>query len=264
MNQLEQMNQKLFEAQLLERELMRDLTDAELMIVFEHGKDYFITEYLGMDESEYKGLLKITQLISAYCTKTYEEYEAVLNEGDLDIPLVALKTIVNDLEGHIPCANPHYPKKLKDARGKGAVTCSVSKMPEGEPAKPFDFSDMGTPEDPLQQMIEDLFTDENRFWFNRYMALIGSVEQIANSISQEDLARVMKTPHLFFASIIDFIKDKVVDEYCNLLLKEKGVPYILEDEIVDEVVEKLWKSNDNITIRTWSTKTPHMTEIVVK
>ena len=55
---------------MLERELMRDLTDAELMIVFEHGKDYFITEYLGMDESEYKGLLKITQLISAYCTKT--------------------------------------------------------------------------------------------------------------------------------------------------------------------------------------------------
>ena len=35
MNQLEQMNQKLFEAQLLERELMRDLTDQELMIVFE-------------------------------------------------------------------------------------------------------------------------------------------------------------------------------------------------------------------------------------
>lgn len=263
MNQLEQMNQKLFEAQLLERELMRDLTDEELMIVFEYGKDYFITEYLGMSEPEYKGLLKITQLISAYCTKTYDEYEAVLNEGDLDIPLAALKTIVNDLEGHIPCTNPYYPNKLKDARGKGAVTCSVSKMPEGEPAKPFDFSDL-TPIDPLQQMIEDLFTDENRFWFNRYMALVGSVEQIANSLSQEDLSRVMKTPHLFFASIIDFIKDKVVDEYYNLLLEDRGVPYILEDEIVDEVVEKLWKSNDNITIRTWSTETPHMTEIVVK
>lgn len=263
MNQLEQMNQKLFEAQLLERELMRDLTDAELMIVFEYGKDYFITEYLGMSESEYKGLLKITQLISAYCTKTYDEYEAVLNEGDLDIPFAALKTIVNDLEGRIPCTNPHYPKKLKDARGKGAVTCSVSKIPEGESVKPFDFSDL-TPIDPLQQMIEDLFTDENRFWFNRYMALVGSVEQIANSLSQEDLERVIKTPHLFFASIIDFIKDKVVDEYYNLLLKEKGVPYILEDEIVDEVVEKLWQSNDNIIIRTWSTNTPHMTEIVVK
>ena len=242
---------------------MRYLTDEELMIVFEHGKDYFITEYLGMDEAEYKGLLKITQLISAYCTKTYDEYEAVLDEGDLDIPLAALKTIVNDLEGHIPCSNPYYPKKLKDARGKGAVTCSVSKMPEGEHAKPFDFSDL-TPIDPLQQMIEDLFTDENRFWFNRYMALIGSVEQIANSRSQEDLERVIKTPHLFFASIIDFMKDKVVDEYYNLLLKDRGVPYILEDEIVDEVVEKLWESNDNITIKTWSTKTPHMTEIVVK
>lgn len=264
MNQLEQMNQKLFEAQLLERELMRDLTDEELMIVFEHGKDYFITEYLGMDEAEYKGLLKITQLISAYCTKTYDEYEAVLNSGDLNIPLAALKTIVNDLEDHIPCSDPYCSDKLQEAKCRGEITCSVSKMPEGEPAKPFDFSDMETPEDPLQQMIEDLFTDENRFWFNRYMALIGSVEQIACSLSQEDLARVIKTPHLFFASIIDFIKDKVVDEYYNLLLKEKGVPYILEDEIVDEVVEKLWKSNDNITIRTWSTETPHMTEIVVK
>lgn len=263
MNQLEQMNQKLFEAQLLERELMRDLTDAELMIVFEYGKDYFITEYLGMSESEYKGLLKITQLISAYCTKTYDEYEAVLNEGDLDIPLAALKTIVHDLEDRIPCSNPYYPEKLQEAKCKGEVTCSVSKMPEGESVKPFDFSDL-TPIDPLQQMIEDLFTDENRFWFNRYMALVGSVEQIANSLSQEDLERVIKTPHLFFASIIDFIKDKVVDEYYNLLLKEKGVPYILEDEIVDEIVEQLWKKNTNIVIMTRNTNNPNMTEIVVK
>lgn len=263
MNQLEQMNQKLFEAQLLERELMRDLTDAELMIVFEYGKDYFITEYLGMSESEYKGLLKITQLISAYCTKTYDEYEAVLNEGDLDIPLAALKTIVHDLEDRIPCSNPYYPEKLQEAKCKGEVTCSVSKMPEGESVKPFDFSDL-TPIDPLQQMIEDLFTDENRFWFSRYMALVGSVEQIAHSLSQEDLERVIKTPHLFFASIIDFIKDKVVDEYYNLLLKEKGVPYILEDEIVDEIVEQLWKKNTNIVIMTRNTNNPNMTEIVVK
>jgi hypothetical protein len=136
-------------------------------------------------------------------------------------------------------------------------------MPEGESVKPFDFSDL-TPIDPLQQMIEDLFTDENRFWFNRYMALVGSVEQIANSLSQEDLERVIKTPHLFFASIIDFIKDKVVDEYYNLLLKEKGVPYILEDEIVDEIVEQLWKKNTNIVIMTRNTNNPNMTEIVVK
>lgn len=263
MNQLEQMNQKLFEAQLLERELMRDLTDQELMIVFEHGKDYFITEYLGMDEAEYKGLLKITQLISAYCTKTYDEYEAVLNSGDLNIPLEALKTIVNDLESHIPCSNPYCPDKLQKAKCKGEVTCSVSKMPEGESVEPFDFSDM-IPVNPLQQMIGDLFTDENRFWFERYMTLIGSVDPIANSLSQEDLAKVIKTPHLFFASIIDFIKDKVVDEYYNLLLKEKGVPYILEEEIVDEIVEQLWKKNTNIVIMTRNTNNPNMTEIVVK
>ena len=205
---------------------MRDLTDAELMIVFEHGKNYFITEYLGMDEAEYKGLLKITQLISAYCTKTYDEYEVVLNSGDLDIPLAALKTIVNDLENHVPCSNPYCQDKLQEAKYKGEVTCSVSKMPEGEPVGSFDFTDI-TPEDTLQRMIENLFTDENRFWFDRYMTLVGSVEQIANSLSQEDLTRVIKTPHLFFASLIDFIKDKVVDEYHSLLLKEKGVPYII-------------------------------------
>lgn len=262
MNQLEQMNQKLFEAQLLERELMRDLTDQELMIVFEYGKEYFLTNYLGMNEAEYQGLIKITQLISAYCTKTYDDYEAVLNSGDLDIPLAALETIVNDLKEHCLCTNP-YAEKVQSAIKSGDVTCSVSKLPDGESVKPFDFGDM-TPIDPLQKMIEDLFTDENRFWFGRYMALVGSVEQIANSLSQEDLERVIKTPHLFFASIIDFIKDKVVDEYCRILLKDKGVPYILEEEIVDEIVEQLWKKNTNIVIMTRNTNNPNMTEIVVK
>lgn len=262
MNQLEQMNQKLFEAQLLERELMRDLTDQELMIVFEEGKDYFITQYLGMNAEEYEGLKVITKLISAYCTKTYDDYEEVLRTENLGIPLSALESIVNDIKDRMPCSNP-FCEKVTEAIEKGEATCSVSKMPEGESGTPFDFSDM-VPVNPLRETIESLFTDENHFWFDRYMSLGGSIENITTSLSQEDLAKVIKTPHLFFASIIDFIKDKVVDEYYKLLLKDKGAPYIIEDEIVDEVVEKLWQNNNNITIRTWSTKTPHMTEIVVK
>lgn len=262
MNQLEQMNQKLFEAQLLERELMRDLTDQELMIVFEEGKDYFITQYLGMNAEEYEGLKVITRLISAYCTKTYDDYEEVLRTENLDIPLAALETIVNDIRDRKPCSNP-FCERVTEAIKKGEATCSVSKIPEGETVSPFDFSDM-IPVNPLHSMIEDLFTEENRFWFDRYIALVGSVDPIATSLNPDDLAKVVHNPHLFFASIIDFIKDKVVDEYCNLLLESKGVPYILEQEIIDEIVEQLWKKNTNIVIMTRDTNNPNMTEIVVK
>lgn len=266
MNQLEQMNEKLFEAQLLERELMRDLTDQELMIVFEHGKDYFIYEYLGMSENEYKGLKKITELISTYCTKTYDDYDRVLNSEGLEIPFAALETIVNDLKERI---KPQKPAKVVHAQNRGEVTCSVSKMPEGDRVQAFDLDRQLIPVDPIAELhnqIEAIFNKDNRFWFDRYINIMGSVEPLAKNILKlkHDFEKIIADPDSLFAAVIDDIKDEVVAQYCRILLEDRGAEYLLEKELVDEIVDALWKASDNIRISTKTSFEPGMCVIVVK
>lgn len=269
MNQLEQMNEKLFEAQLLERELMRDLTDQELMIVFENGKDYFIYDYLGMSEDEYKGMKKLTELLSAYCTQTYDEYENVLYSGDLMLPLAALETIVNDIKAReqskVTCKN----SKITEAKNKGELTCSVSKIPEGDQAQLYDLDEQMCCMDPIMDLhnqIEALFTDENKFWFDRYIGVMGSVEPLVKNISQlkDKFSKIDSDPDALYTAIIDDIKDEVVAQYCKILLEDRGAEYRLESDLVDEIVDALWKVSENIHILTRSTSESRMCAIVVK
>ena len=198
----------------LRRIIMRPLTEEEVNIILEHDVDYFIHEELGMNDKEYEGLKKIRKIISAYCTKSEEDYEKEL-EGDIQIPYYALKTIVNDMEDRL---------NVKDSSKK---TCEPSVEEKANSLRD----------------ILNMIPKSADNWIKCYVKYVKDHRSVLD---------VLKSDHSGYTTdekvgdVLDAIKDATIDACIDELRKTGEIE--LDSEIMSEVTSKLWHSEDNIRI----------------
>lgn len=204
------------ELMLLEKDLLRDLTETEKNLLKKIGWRKFISEYLGMNESEYFTLRKITKLISAYCTQTEDVYDAELNSKKHKelLPLVAitLKCILNDVEETI---KPEEEKEDKDPKYRAQLLATLlNEIPENE-----------------------------HIWLEYYLKMVTDYSPIMDIIDDAD---EYEDSDEMSGDLLDAIKDSVIDA-CIDNLREKETME-LPTPILTEVTSAIWHSDENVRI----------------
>jgi len=205
------------ELMLLEKDLLRDLTETEKNLLKKLGWRKFISEYLGMNESEYFTLRKITKLISAYCTQTEDVYDAELaskKHRDL-LPLVAitLKCILNDVEREIK--SDETPEEDEDPKFKAQLLATLlNEIPENE-----------------------------HIWLEYYLKMVTDYTPIMDIIDEAD---DYEDSDEMSGDLLDAIKDSVI-EACIEELREKET-IELPTPILTEVTSAIWHSDENVRI----------------
>ena len=170
-----------------------------------------------MNESEFNGLKKIEDIISAYCTKSQEDFDKEL-DGDIEIPYYALKSIVNAMEDKMKgtaseekCSE----EATVDVGGKAVALCNLlNKIPESA---------------------------DN--WVREYVKLVKDHTSVLDVFKQDQSGY---TEDEKVGDIVDAIKDAVIDA-CIEKLKVEG-EIELDPEIMSEVTSKIWHSTDNVRI----------------
>mgnify|MGYP004554257023 FL=1 len=205
------------ELMLLEKDLLRDLTETEKNLLKKLGWRKFISEYLGMNESEYFTLRKITKLISAYCTQTEDVYDAELGSKkhrDL-LPLVAitLKCILNDVEREIK--SDETPEEDEDPKYRAQLLATLlNEIPENE-----------------------------HIWLEYYLKMVTDYSPIMDIIDDAD---DYEDSDEMSGDLLDAIKDSVI-EACIEELREKETME-LPTPILTEVTSAIWHSDENVRI----------------
>jgi len=82
---------------LLEKDLMRDLSEKEVELVATKGWRHFLFNHIGMSEEEYSTLKKTRELLSQYLTGTDESYHAALKKCDENVYFL-LRDLASDIE----------------------------------------------------------------------------------------------------------------------------------------------------------------------
>lgn len=210
--------------QELSNTLMRDLTKEELNLILEKGVDYFISEKLGMNESEFNGLKKIEDIISAYCTKSQEDFDKEL-EGDIEVPYYALKSIVNAMEDKMKG------KATKEHEDEGCPVDSDDQCDETG-AKALE----------LCSLLNKIPGSADN-WMREYVKLVKDHSSVLDVLKS---GQCPQTEDERIGDILDAIKDSVIDA-CIEKLKAEG-EIELDPEIMSEVTSKIWHSKDNVRI----------------
>jgi len=216
--------------QELSNTLMRDLTQEELNLILEKGVDYFISEKLGMNESEFNGLKKIEDIISAYCTKSQEDFDKEL-EGDIEVPYYALKSIVHAMEDKMKG------KAQEDCVNKKEAVDSEDQCDEIE-AKALE----------LCSLLNKIPGSADN-WMREYVKLVKDHTTVLDVLKSE---QCLQTEDERIGDILDAIKDSVIDA-CIEKLKTDG-EIELDPEIMSEVTSKIWHTQDNIRINITNNK----------
>lgn len=208
------------ELMLLEKDLLRDLTETEKNLLKKIGWRKFISEYLGMNESEYFTLRKITRLISAYCTQTEDVYDAELNSKKFKdlLPLVAitLKCILNDVENTIKCDETSK-KEVEDEDPKyraQLLATLLNEIPENE-----------------------------HIWLEYYLKRVTDYSPIMDIIDDAD---EYDDSDEMSGDLLDAIKDSVIEACIEELRKKETME--LPTPILTEVTSAIWHSDENVRI----------------
>lgn len=205
------------ELMLLEKDLLRDLTETEKNLLKKIGWRKFISEYLGMNESEYFTLRKITKLISAYCTQTEDVYDAELNSKkhrDL-LPLVAvtLKCILNDVETTIK--NDEVEEEDEDPKYRAQLLATLlNEIPENE-----------------------------HIWLEYYLKMVTDYSPIMDIIDDAD---DYEDSDEMSGDLLDAIKDSVIEACIEELHTKEAME--LPTPILTEVTSAIWHSDENVRI----------------
>lgn len=227
----EQMNGKVCTIKELEDVLtnntfMRNLTADEINIILDNGLNYFIHETLGMSDEEFEGFKKIKRIISAYCTKSQEDFDRELN-NDIEIPYYALKTIVNALE-----------ERMKDKACKETITTTTKESVDETESKAAE----------LCNLLNKIPNSADN-WMRCYVKYVKYHSQVLDAMKKDSMN---ETEDQKVGNILDAIKDSVIDA-CIEKLKTDG-EIELDPEIMSEVTSKLWHTEDNIRINITNNK----------
>lgn len=98
----EQMKENLKTIKLLEKDLMRDLTDAEREMVINKGWEEFLFNHLGFTDEDFSELKAIKSIISAFYTQDEDAFTKALRNAPESVYFV-LRDIVDEMEGLEPC-----------------------------------------------------------------------------------------------------------------------------------------------------------------
>lgn len=101
----EQMKENLKTIKLLEKDLMRDLTDAEREIVINKGWEEFLFNHLGFTDEDFSELKAIKSIISAFYTQGEDAFAKAVRNAPESVYFV-LRDIVDEIEGLEPCECP--------------------------------------------------------------------------------------------------------------------------------------------------------------
>lgn len=111
----EQMKENLKTIKLLEKDLMRDLTDAEKEIVINKGWEEFLFNHLGFTDEDFKELKSLKAIISAFYTQDEDAFAKAVRNAQESVYFV-LRDIVDEMEKLEPCActEKDVPEEKKD------------------------------------------------------------------------------------------------------------------------------------------------------
>ena len=101
----EQMKENLKTIKLLEKDLMRDLTDAEREIVINKGWEEFLFNHLGFTDEDFSELKAIKSIISAFYTQDEDAFAKAVRNAPESVYFV-LRDIVDEMEDLEPCTCP--------------------------------------------------------------------------------------------------------------------------------------------------------------
>lgn len=101
----EQMKENLKTIKLLEKDLMRDLTDAERKIVINKGWEEFLFNHLGFTDEDFSELKAIKSIISAFYTQDEDAFNQAVRNAPESVYFV-LRDIVDEIERLEPCECP--------------------------------------------------------------------------------------------------------------------------------------------------------------
>ena len=96
---IEQMKESLKTIKLLEKDLMRDLTEEEKEVVMYKGWEEFLfgNNYLGFSEDDYKEMKALRAIISAFYTQSEEELDKLVQNSPKEVYFV-LRELANAFE----------------------------------------------------------------------------------------------------------------------------------------------------------------------
>lgn len=269
---MKEMSNALKDVQLLEKDLMRDLTNEEIAAVINKGWEKFLAEDLKMDTDDFNALQKMREIISAFCTKNQDDYEESL-EGDITTAYLALKTIVNDMEEILnichtnehPCGvtdkGPEAPYKSeeKECSRKDFKPCSIKSCSGEEAGGDYDLdkavedieaSNCGWTAFVLCAVFDMLPARDSK-WLREYIKMDPDYTELVE-LAREHAIGKNKDEINFDAlcdDVSDHIKDTVIKGIADKLLANKGKAIVLDTEILDEVFDYLLNTNQNIKVR---------------
>ena len=228
----EQMKENLKNIKLLEKDLMRDLTNAEREIVINKGWEEFLFNHLGFTDEDFSELKAIKSIISAFYTQDEEVLDKAIQNAP-DTVYFVLRDILDRFDGLELCACPNGDKC------ENPVCNPEIKTEKKDPVA--DFAKF------LQELYNSLPKKESS-WFNK----------LTDDI-REDLFEVYKenrnehqnvTDDILGGILTDALKDDVVEDMVEKLKKGEVVEMTNDEylEVADYLCEhenKVFLHNDN-------------------
>lgn len=207
----EQMREIVNTIKLLEKDLMRPLTEEEKEVVAVNGWKVFINHYLDMSDEEFSIFKKIRKVLSAYYTQDDEAYKAALKECNEHV-YFTLREIASDIE-----ETEYYTPDLE--AGKEAAILD-------------EFTNF------LQHLYESL-KPADAVWFDKL------TEEIRADLFEIYKDEKDKNDEDTLGGIItDAIKDEIIDDLVEQLKAHREVE-MTNDEFM-EVADYLTEHEDHV------------------
>ena len=220
----EQMIEGFKTIELLEKDLMRDLTEKEKKVILVEGWEKFLfdQEHLGLSEDDYKEIKAIRKLVSAFYTQDESNFEKAVKECSEDIYFV-LRYLADTLD-----------RKEKECPKEKYVS-----NPEADQVVEF------------AQFFQDMYNklpEREKAWFSR---LTDDIRKKVFEVYKESRNDHQDcTDNILSGILLDKVKDCVVEDLATRL-KNKEVVEMTNDEYLEvadylcEHENRVFLSNDN-------------------
>lgn len=233
---IEQMKEGLKTIELLEKDLMRDLTKEEKDVVMNEGWEKFLfgEDHLNFTEEDYKELKALKEIISAFYTQDEAVLEECIEKAPEGIAFV-LKDILDRLDANTLCSDPYKDKE----------ECHQTETPVKK----------SNPIDDFVIFLEDLYDavpKREKDWFNK---LTEDIRKDLFKVFRENRNEHQDCSDDILGGIItDAVKDGVVKDMVEKLKKGEAVEMTNDEymEVADYLCQHedhIFLSNENGTVR---------------
>lgn len=137
-----ELQQRSKDIDLLEKDLMRDLTDQEKNLVIEKGFKAFLDD-IRIDISDLRLIMRVREILGAFFSEDVEKYESLVNKPDNGRVIETLEDILKDLKKDVK----------EDCPKQDLIDLYISRLKNGETLE--------LESDVLDQVIDRLWDNEN-------------------------------------------------------------------------------------------------------